>query len=43
MLVDAHPRCHGCGKLLALAVARPWAIQCPRCKADNTHPAEEHQ
>jgi phage FluMu protein Com len=34
--IDLEPRCHGCGKLLAMMVARPWTIRCPRCKADNS-------
>lgn len=40
MLADLYPRC-GCGKLLALAVSRPWAIRCPRCKAENSGTLEE--
>lgn len=34
--VDMEPRCHACGKLLALTVTRPWTIRCGRCKEENT-------
>lgn len=33
--MDVEPRC-SCGKLLAVALTRPWAIRCGRCKADNS-------
>lgn len=43
--IDVAPRCHQCGKLLAVNVARPWTIRCPRCKQENSgdhhgHPRE---
>lgn len=34
--IDEDPRCGSCRRLLARSLARPWAIECPRCKAPNT-------
>ena len=33
--VDHAPRCWRCDKALAILLARPWQIVCPRCKATN--------
>jgi phage FluMu protein Com len=33
--VDTEPRCHSCGRKLAMLLARPWRINCPRCKKTN--------
>lgn len=32
---DTAPRCMGCGKMLAVALTRPWVVDCPRCKMRN--------
>jgi len=32
-VVDDRAKCDACGKLLAIYVARPWALYCRRCKA----------
>ena len=30
--VDVEPRCPKCGRMLGYLLARPWAVQCSRCK-----------
>ncbi|WIC89051.1 hypothetical protein SEA_OTTAWA_5 [Arthrobacter phage Ottawa] len=40
--IDVAPRCRECGKLLAVNVARPWTIRCPRCKTENTGTSHGH-
>lgn len=37
--IDAKPRCWRCKRVLAVSVARPWEIQCGRCKAKNASAA----
>ena len=37
-MTDELPRCWRCKKLLAIAVSRPWEIDCARCKAKNCSP-----
>lgn len=34
-LVDFHPRCWRCQKLLTEYATRPWRAKCVRCKAVN--------
>ena len=34
-VVDRQPRCWNCNKKLANYLARPWDIDCVRCKAKN--------
>lgn len=34
-VIDRSPRCWRCDKALAVFLARPWQIDCPRCKAPN--------
>lgn len=33
-IIDQGPRCV-CGKLLAIALAKPWILDCPRCGVRN--------
>ncbi len=35
--MDREPRCWRCKKKLANYLARPWDIDCVRCKAKNAH------
>ena len=37
--LDREPRCWRCHKKLANYLARPWDIDCVRCKAKNAQPA----
>jgi hypothetical protein len=37
--VDVEPRCPKCGRMLAYLLARPWAVQCSRCKGRMESPA----
>ena len=37
--IDRKPRCWKCNKKLANYLARPWDIDCGRCKAKNAQPA----
>jgi hypothetical protein len=32
---DERPRCWRCRRVLAEYVARPWQVECSRCKATN--------
>ncbi len=32
---DVEPRCWRCATMIARVVARPWVIDCHRCKARN--------
>lgn len=32
---DLGPRCIGCNRMLAVVLARPWVIDCPRCGMRN--------
>ena len=38
-VVDREPRCWRCKKKLANYLARPWDMDCVRCKAKNAQPA----
>lgn len=47
-VIDVEPRCSGvrrdgsrCRRKLAMLVARPWHIQCPRCGYENERPVDE--
>lgn len=33
--LEVQPRCWRCATMLARVVARPWVIDCSRCKARN--------
>lgn len=37
---DADVRCTQCGRMLARQLARPWAIDCSRCKTPNKSPLD---
>ena len=30
--VDVEPRCPHCGRMVGYRLARPWSVQCSRCK-----------
>ena len=36
--VDVEPRCPACGRMLGYVLARPWVVQCSRCKATHRSP-----
>jgi hypothetical protein len=36
--VDVEPRCPKCGRMLGYLLARPWAVQCSRCKERQESP-----
>lgn len=38
--VDVEPRCPECGRMLGYLLARPWSLQCSRCKARLDSPAD---
>jgi tRNA(Ile2) C34 agmatinyltransferase TiaS len=38
--VDVEPRCPECGRMLGYLLARPWSLQCSRCKARLDSPSE---
>lgn len=39
-VVDENPRCTACRKYIGRSVARPWSIDCPRCKTTNNSPLD---
>lgn len=39
-LMDLNPRCWQCKKLLAVRLAHPWEVNCPRCGARNCNMPE---
>jgi hypothetical protein len=36
--VDVEPRCPSCGRMLGYVLARPWRVQCSRCKTNHQSP-----
>lgn len=36
--VDVEPRCPACGRMLGYVLARPWSVQCSRCKERRDSP-----
>jgi len=41
VVTDKDIRCPTCGRKLAELATRPWAFQCPKCKAEVTGETEE--